>query len=163
MLLCHPTWSGVTPTCRVLPRHTSFPHCPPTVFTPHERYSRCSPAASSGTNIVFSLFSPCLHTEFGNKSPYQGDIFDKILPERGNPVHLSPFHAVLPPFGAVFTVFRRLFAGNRRYFSPERPVFSLFRSGTRCKSAEYTPSTRPRTPKIAVSTFYIGIMTDFVA
>lgn len=134
-----------------------------TVFTPPERCSRCSPAACSGSDTGIHCFSPCLHTEIGNKSSYQADIFDKIQRERGKTVHFSPIYAVFSPFDAVSTVFRRFFTANHGYFSPKRPVFPLLRSGTRCGSVEYTSSTRECTPKSAVSTFYIEIMTGFVA
>ena len=131
MLLCHPTWSGVTH------RHADFvlfTHRSPlssTVFTPPERCSRCSPAACSGSDTEIYCFSPCLHTEIGNKSSYQADIFDKSQRERGNGCPYvekstifemkTPFSHRLTPFPPFFAVFHR----KSWIFLTETPRFSI--------------------------------------
>lgn len=102
-----------------------------TVFTPPERCSRCSPAACSGSDTEIYCFSPCLHTEIGNKSSYQADIFDKSQRERGNGCPYvekstifemkTPFSHRLTPFPPFFAVFHR----KSWIFLTETPRFSI--------------------------------------
>lgn len=170
-----PTGSDASLSSDVERSHTDMPisssshtvlHCPPPFSRrPSGAHAVLPPLAAGQTpkSIAFHpVHTPKMATNRRTRltfsTKYNGSGAKRSISHR-----FTPFSHRLTPFSPFFAVLHR----KSWIFLTETPRFSIIseRNTLRIRRvhAEYTPSTRECTPKSAVSTFYIEIMTGFVA